>query len=45
VLEYCDRGSLAELIADTKLASDAARREVWTLLCLLDIAQARAALQ
>ena len=40
VLEYCDRGSLADLIADVKLAGDAARREVWTLLCLLDVAQA-----
>lgn len=40
VLEYCDRGSLADLIADHKLAGAAARREVWTLLCLLDVAQA-----
>ncbi len=39
VLEYCDRGSLADLIADGKLGGDAARHEVWALLCLLDIAQ------
>lgn len=52
VCEYCDRGSLSDLLAGGKLASmataaaqssdpaiQAAHRDAWTLLCLMDIAQ------
>ena len=41
VLEWCDRGSLAEFITTKKLppaGSDPQQREAWILLCLLDIA-------
>lgn len=40
VSEFCDRGNLAELIAGGKLSpNDPSQRDIWVLLCLLDIAQ------
>jgi len=38
VCEFCDRGSLADLVATGKLSPDPAQRDIWAVLCLLDIA-------
>lgn len=43
ITELCDRGSLAGLISGSKLPGDPTQREIWVLLCLLDIAQVGAA--
>jgi serine/threonine protein kinase len=39
VSEYCDRGSLADLLAAGRhVPPDPSQRDAWALLCLLDIA-------
>ncbi|PRW55899.1 kinase [Chlorella sorokiniana] len=38
VCEFCDRGSLADLVATGKLSPDPAQRDIVAVLCLLDIA-------
>lgn len=38
VCEFCDRGSLADLVATGKLSPDPSQRDIWAVLCLLDIA-------
>ena len=39
ICEHCDRGSLADIIANGQLSpADPAQRSIWVVLCLLDIA-------
>ena len=39
ICEHCERGSLADVIANGQLSpADPAQRNVWVVLCLLDIA-------